>query len=87
MSGHLSIDTKTFQWVKVEAMVIHPVAIAGFLAEAEPGTRFELDNLPVEGGVWMPSHFEMTSRSRILFLFPHRTAQNQSFSDYRRESG
>ena len=42
MEGKLWIDKQTFQWVKVEATVIRPVSIGGFLAEVEPGTHFEL---------------------------------------------
>ena len=41
MEGTLWIDKKTFQWVKVEATVIRPVSIAGFIAQVQPGTRFE----------------------------------------------
>ena len=41
MEGTMWIDQKTFQWVKVEAHVIHAVSLEGFLAEVEPGTRFE----------------------------------------------
>jgi hypothetical protein len=40
MRGRLWIDKQTYQWVKVEADVIHPVSIAGFVARVEPGTRF-----------------------------------------------
>jgi hypothetical protein len=47
MRGKLWIDKKTYQWVKVEAEVIHPVSIAGFLAKVEPGNRFELEKIPV----------------------------------------
>jgi hypothetical protein len=36
MEGTMWIDQKTFQWVKVEAHVIHPVRIESFLAEVEP---------------------------------------------------
>ena len=32
MEGKLWIDEKTFQWVKVEATVVRPVSIEGFLA-------------------------------------------------------
>jgi hypothetical protein len=46
MEGTLWIDQKTFQWVKVEAHVIHPVRIEGFVAEVEPGTRFEVEKGP-----------------------------------------
>jgi hypothetical protein len=43
MEGTLWIDKKTFQWVKVEATVIRPVSIAGFLAQVQTGRRFELE--------------------------------------------
>jgi len=84
MGGTLWIDRNTFQWVKVEAHVLHPVFIAGFLARVEPGTRFELEKAPVEGGVWLPSHFAMRSRAKILFLFNRRSQENDTFFDYRK---
>ena len=37
MQGKLWIDTNTFQWVRVEAEVIHPVSIEGFLAQVGAG--------------------------------------------------
>jgi len=55
MEGELWIDKKTFQWIKVEATVIHPVSIAGFLAEVEPGTHFELEKMALEDNLWLPS--------------------------------
>jgi hypothetical protein len=47
MQGKLWIDKDSFQWVKVEAQVMHPVSIEGFLAKVEPGTHFELEKEPV----------------------------------------
>ena len=64
MRGTLWIDTKTFQWVKVEADVVHPVTIEGFLARVEPGTYFELEKTPVAEGIWLPRHFAMRSRAK-----------------------
>jgi len=84
MEGKLWIDESTFQWVKVEARVIRPVAIGGFLARVEPGTQFALEKMPVEDGVWLPKHFSMKSRARILFLFSRRTVQDESYFDYRK---
>lgn len=40
MQGKLWIDKETYQWVKVEAAVVRPVSIAGFLARVQPGTPF-----------------------------------------------
>ena len=83
MEGTLWIDTKTFQWVKVEAHVVHPVSIAGFLARVEPGTFFQLEEAPVGGEIWLPSHFVMRSRAKILFAFRHNTQADETYFDYR----
>ncbi len=48
MEGKLWIDEKTFQCVKVEASVISPVSIGGFLAQVKPGTHFELQKMADE---------------------------------------
>lgn len=86
MKGQLWIDTKTFQWVKVEAQVVHPVSIEGFLARVEPGTYFELEKMPVEGGLWMPSHFQMKSKAKVLFVFSRKTQEDKTYFDYRKTS-
>jgi hypothetical protein len=84
MNGELWIDQKTYNWVKVTAKVIRRVSIEGFLAEVEPGTRFELEKRPVGDGIWMPSHFSMYSNAKVLYMFSHNSQQNQTFSDYQR---
>jgi hypothetical protein len=85
MEGQLWVDTKTYQWVKVEATVVHPVSIEGFLARVEPGTRFELENVPVAEGLWLPKHFAMKANAKVLLLFNHREQEDQTFFDYRKE--
>ncbi|HTW22978.1 MAG TPA: hypothetical protein VMD78_05225 [Candidatus Baltobacteraceae bacterium] len=82
MRGKLWIDKKTFQWVKVEAEVIHPVSIEGFLARVEPGTRFELEKKPVSDTVWLPTHFSMRSRAKILFVFGKDGSEDDTYFDY-----
>ena len=83
MAGTLWIDTATCQWVKVEARVIRPVSIAGFLAEVEPGTYFELEKEPVSQGIWLTRHFEMRSTAKVLGFFHRRSAADETYSDYR----
>jgi hypothetical protein len=82
MQGMMWIDRKTFQWVRVTAQVIHPVSIMGFLAQVQPGTRFELEKRPIAGKIWAPSHFSMRANSRILGMISHNTWQDQTFSGY-----
>ena len=84
MEGTLWIDRDTFQWVKVEAHVIHPVSIYGFLAEVEPGTSFEVEKRPVAGNIWMASHYSMKSNAKIMLLFPHRGQEDDYYFNYRR---
>jgi hypothetical protein len=86
MQGELWIDVETYQWVKVTAKVIRPVAIEGFLAEVEPGTQFELEKMPVADGIWLPKHFSMRSRSKVLYLFNRASEDDETYSDYERAS-
>lgn len=84
MRGTLWIDKKTYQWVKVEARVMHPVWIEGFIAEVEPGTEFELDRMPVGDDIWLPQHYWMKARAKVLFLFNHKSGEDDTFYDYRK---
>lgn len=87
MEGQLWIDTQTYQWVKVTAKVIRPVSIEGFLAQVQPGTRFELEKMPVGNGIWQPKHFSMKSHSKVLFLFNRRSQADETYFDYQRIAG
>jgi len=87
MEGKLWIDKETYQWVKVEAEVMHTVSIAGFVAQVQPGTRFELEMMPVDDGIWLPKHFSMKAHAKILFLFNHRTQEDETYFDYHKASG
>jgi hypothetical protein len=86
MKGQLWIDVKTYNWVKVSAEVVRPVSIDGFLARVEPGTSFELDEMPVGDGVWLAKHFREQSRSEILGVFNHSTHDDETYSQYRKSS-
>jgi hypothetical protein len=86
MRGELWIDKKTFQWVKVTAQVIRPVNIEGFLAQVQPGTRFELEKMPVDPGIWLAKHCSMRSSAKVLFMFNRLDQEDTTFSDYRKIS-
>jgi hypothetical protein len=82
MQGTMWIDQQTFQWVKVEAEVVHPVSIEGFLARVEPGTRFELEKMPVSDDVWLPKHFSMKSHAKVLFFIHHQQQEDETYFNY-----
>jgi hypothetical protein len=54
----------------------------GFIARVEPGTRFEFEQEPVSPGVWLPSHFAVRSRSKVVCLFSHQTEEDDTYFDY-----
>ncbi len=84
MDGELWIDRKTYQWVRVTARVIHPVSIYGFMAQVEPGTRFEMEKMPVGKGIWQISHFSEHAEAKVLHIFSHNEAQDSTYFDYQR---
>lgn len=85
MDGRLWIDKKTYQWVKVEAHVIHPVAIDGFMAQVERGTRFELEKAPVAGNIWLTTHYAMKASAKVLYLVPHHSQEEDFYTNYHRQ--
>ncbi len=82
MRGKLWIDKTTYQWVRVEAWVVHPVSIEGFLATVEPGTRFELTKAPAANGLWFPTHFSERSKAEVFSFIGHNSSANQTWFDY-----
>ena len=82
MRGKLWIDQTSFRWVKVEAEVVHPVMIEGFLARVEPGTRFQLEELPVDKETWLASHFSMIFHAKVLLLFEKSSQADETYFHY-----
>ncbi len=89
MQGKMFIDKQDFHWAKVEAEVIHTVTFAGFLARVGPGTRFELENEPVNGTlrgtIWQPRRFEVHVAASVLFWERNSTTID-TYRDYRSET-
>lgn len=86
MQGTMWIDAEDFHWVKVQAQVVHPVSIEGFLARVERGTRFELDQTRIAEGVWLPRRFLMASHAKVLLLFSKSNREEETYSGYRRNN-
>lgn len=82
MKGKLWIDKQTNQWVKVEAEVIHPVSFYA-VASVGPGTKFVLEQTPVDDGVWLPKRFSVNVNASV-FWFSRNTSELDTYSNYRR---
>jgi len=85
MRGTMWIDKETFQWVKVEAEVFRPVKFGLFIAKVGPGTRFLLEQGPVRGDLWLPTHFQMQVNASVLWT-KRKTETDQTFRDYKPET-
>ncbi len=82
MRGEMWIDQQTYKWVKVTAQVIRPVSIEGFLAEVEPGTRFEIEKTPVAPGIWQIAHFSTQSHAKVLHFIDKNSAEEDWYWDF-----
>src|ERR1051325_3734028 len=83
MRGRLWVDKDQYQWVKVHAEVFRPVSFGLFIASVKPGTEFTLEQKPVQGNLWLPSHFSMRVRAKVLVI-SKRTNEDEVYSNYHR---
>jgi hypothetical protein len=86
MRGKMWIDAQQYQWVKVQAEVFRPVTFGLSVAYVESGTEFTLEQKPVEGDIWLPSHFSTRVKAEIL-IFSRRSTDDETYSRYRRAEG
>jgi len=86
MRGRMWVDTQAYQWVKVHAEVFRPVKFGLFIAEVRPGTEFTLEQSPVQGNVWLPSHFRMAVNARVLIV-SRRSSDDETYSNYHPAAG
>lgn len=81
MRGKLWVDKQHYQWVKVEGEVVQPVAY-GIFAKVSPGTRFELEQAPIEGDLWMPKHFSVKVNARALGFINENSTDDETYQNY-----
>jgi len=82
MRGRLWIDKESSYLIKGEAEVLRSVSIFGFLARVLPGTRMELEMIPVTESVWLVSRFAVDMQLSIFWRKSTKTTESK-FSDYR----
>jgi hypothetical protein len=82
MRGRLWVDKEQYQWVKVEAEVMHPVSFYA-VASVGPGTKFFLEQAPVGDGVWLPKHFAVKVNASVFWI-ARNSSEDDVYSNYRR---
>jgi hypothetical protein len=83
MRGQMWIDTKQYHWVKIAAEVTQPVTFGFFIAKVNPGTRFEVLQMPVDQ-YWLPKRFIQTVNASVFGIYGYRNKEETSYSDYKR---
>jgi hypothetical protein len=81
MRGQMWVDAEEYQWVRVHAEVFRAVSFGLFFARVKPGTEFTLEQQPVQGKLWLPSHFTMNVKARVL-LWSKTSAEDEVYSNY-----
>jgi hypothetical protein len=82
MQGRLWIDRENFHWVKAEADVLRPVSVLGLFARVLPGTRMDLEMIPVTDSVCLVSRFALDMRLSILWRKSMKATET-TFNSYR----
>ncbi|MDQ6759249.1 MAG: hypothetical protein M3Z32_05200 [Acidobacteriota bacterium] len=83
MKGKLWVDKKDYQWAKVQGEVIRPVSFYGVLAKVSPGTRFVLEQEPVNGSLWLPKHFSTNVKASALGFLNQSSTDDETYKDYK----
>lgn len=83
MRGTMWVDAQQYQWVKVHAELFRPVSFGLFFARVRPGTEFTFEQEPVQGDLWLPSHFQMVLNARV-FIASRHSRDDETYSNYHR---
>jgi hypothetical protein len=83
MRGKMWVDVQQYQWVRVHAEVFRPVSFGLFFARVKPGTEFTFEQEPVQGNLWLPSHFSMNLNARV-FISSRSSTHDETYSNYHR---
>lgn len=83
MKGRLWIDKSQNQWVRVEAEVLRPVSLYGVFAKVGPGTHFFLEQAPVAGSLWLPTHFSVDVKASALGFINENSTDDETYRDYK----
>ncbi len=84
MSGEMWIDLKAMRLAKIEAKLFREVAFGwGILGHLDPGGQFIVEQKPVNGEHWEPSHMVLNFTGKIMMLKTLKIRQDETTTDYR----
>jgi hypothetical protein len=85
LQGTIWVDEADRQVAHVEASFIDNFHVAGgLLANIQAGSRFQFDQAPVNGELWLPTGGEASVQARVLLLKNLRQHVTERDYDYKR---
>jgi hypothetical protein len=83
VEGKLWIDKQDLGWIKADGQVTQPFSMGLFLARVLRGSRITMEQLRVDGGIWMPKRVEVRATARIFFVKSLTIGRVLTYSEYR----
>jgi hypothetical protein len=84
MEGELWIDVTDMRLAKIEAKLFREVAFGwGILGHLDQGGQFVVEQKPVNGGHWEPSHMVLNFTGKVLMFKTLKIRQDETTTDYR----
>jgi hypothetical protein len=78
------IDKQDGNWVKAEGEVMETLSAGLFIARLHPGTRFLLQQVRVNGEIWLVRRLSVEARARVLLLSNRAVELEYTFSDFKK---
>jgi len=78
------IDQQDYSWVKLRAEVIDTLTIGWVVARLHKGSTFEMQQVLVNGELWLPQRFDVKLDARVALLKGVNEDVHVTYSDYRK---
>ena len=84
MEGEMWIDLTAMRLAKIEAKLVREVVFGwGILGHLDQGGKFVVEQKPVSGLQWEPSHMVLSFTGKVLLFKSLRIRQDEATTDYR----
>jgi len=78
------IDKTDYQWIKISVQSLSTISFAGFLVRIEPGSVATIEQVRVNGDVWLPKSIEVKLAAKVALVKTVRLEISTTYSDYKK---
>ncbi|MGA3099440.1 MAG: hypothetical protein ABSF25_23550 [Bryobacteraceae bacterium] len=78
------IDKTDYQWIKISVQSLSTISFAGFLVRIEPGSVATIEQVRVNGEVWLPKSIEVKLAAKVALVKTVRLEISTTYSDYKK---